>query len=373
MRLRSIPVIRIALFICISSASGLLAQPVATPPPATPLSGLDISMQWFLGYVAGTDKQSAKDEFLLKRGYVDIRKKIDDTFSGKITTDITVDKEGDGKGDVEVRLKYLYLKMNLESMALFHKPYLEFGMVHTPWIDFEQSINRYRVQGTMFMERANVVGSADYGIVLMSMLGGEMDEEYQRTVQSSNAGRWGSFSVGIFNGGGYHALEENANKTVQGRLSLRPVPDYVPGFQVSVHGASGRGNTESAPDWHYLSGFLSWESAWLTLTAEQFSGKGTYGGEVVETGRPKDAVPMIGYSVFGDVKLWETGLSVFGRHDHVEKSGTLVNEESNRMITGLAWTFKKGSKMILDVDLLNHSKGAAKESRLAELVIELRY
>lgn len=51
------------------------------------------------------------------------------------------------------------------------------------------------------------------------------------------------------NGGGYHAVEVNENKSVEPRLSLRPFGDILPGLQTHYVGAYGKGNTTYSPDW----------------------------------------------------------------------------------------------------------------------------
>ena len=269
------------LCLCFMLSHSVNAQEQKEKKSASALSQLSIDMQWFLSYLNGKDKGKKFNQFNLKRGYVNIKKKIDDRFSGRITTDITTDKEGDGEGDVEMRLKYLYLKYSLPSGLLFYKPFFEFGLVHRPWLDFEQHINDYRVQGTMFLERNNVINSGDFGVVFLSYLGGEMDKEYQANVSKSYAGKYGSFALGIFNGGGYHALEKNENKVVEGRLSVRPFPQMLPGLQITYHGAIGKGNTIQAPDWNYSSAYLSFESRHLILTTELYSGTGNYKGSSI--------------------------------------------------------------------------------------------
>ena len=139
------------------STSSIIAQGNQPTLDSPYLSNLSIDMQWFLSYLDGEESGNTFNEFTLKRGYVNIKKKIDDKFSGRITTDLTVDEEGDGEGDVEIRLKYLYLKYQLPSFGIIHKPYFEFGLVHRPWLDFEEHINFYRVQGTMFLERNHIL------------------------------------------------------------------------------------------------------------------------------------------------------------------------------------------------------------------------
>lgn len=352
----------------------VFAQPVAVPaPPASSqFSGLTIDMQWFLAYQNGKVSDQVKDEFLLKRGYVDIKKKINDTFSGKITTDITVDREGDGIGDVEIRLKYLLLKMNLPDLGFMKKSYLEFGMIHLPWIDFEQAINDYRVQGTMFMERAGVMSSADFGVVYMSQFGENLDEEYQKKVSSSFPGKYGSMAVSLSNGGGYHALEYNRNKAVQTRFSLRPFHEFLPGLQIHHHSAWGKGNTVEAPDWHFNAGVVSYEADGLVLTTTGFLGTGKFDGSAFQPGFSNKSVNMNGMSFFADVRVWDPGVNVFGRYDRVISEYNTGDKLSERWIGGVAFYITERSKVVFDYDFYNRHTVGKPNDTLFETVIELR-
>ncbi|MBD3386725.1 hypothetical protein GF407_17615 [candidate division KSB1 bacterium] len=92
-------------------------------------------------------------------------------MSGRITPDISVDREGDGEGDLEMRLKYCYIDFKLPDFYLFTIPAIEFGLVHRPWLHYEDKINGYRAQGTMFLERNNIINSGDYGVTFTALLG----------------------------------------------------------------------------------------------------------------------------------------------------------------------------------------------------------
>ncbi|MCK6603130.1 MAG: hypothetical protein L6Q77_15040 [Bacteroidetes bacterium] len=359
-------------------AALLLAVPVFSQPvvPAAPVpsqfSGLTIDMQWFLAYQNGRVSGAVKDEFLLKRGYVDIKKKINETFSGKITTDITVDREGDGMGDVEIRLKYLLLKMNLPDLGFLKKSYLEFGMIHLPWIDFEQAINDYRVQGTMFMERAGVMSSADFGVVYMTQFGESLDAEYQKTVSSSFPGQYGSMAVSLSNGGGYHALENNRNKSVQSRISIRPVHEFLPGFQVHHHASYGKGNSPEAPDWYYNAGVVSYEADGLVLTGTGFLGSGKYDGSAIQDTIGFQSVDMNGMSFFADVRVWDPGVNLFGRYDRITSQYHSGDKLAERWIAGLAFYITERSKLVFDFDFYNRNTAGKPNDKLFETVIELR-
>ncbi len=324
------------------------------------LFGTSISGQWFLTWHGGDTDDGPFNEFGLKRGYIDIKKTFSEHLSGRITPDISVDKEGDGRGDIEMRLKYCYIKYTFDRVGMFSKPSVEFGLVHRPWIDFEQSINKYRVQGQMFLEREDIVNSADYGIQFMTLLGGELDKNYQKLVNKKNAGKYGSFAMGIYNGGGYHAVEENENKTFEWRLTLRPLPRHLTGLQFSWHGGIGKGNTKAAHDWQMQSGFVSYENQHLVLTGSYYTGTGNYEGTHVnpimtdegyeiwlDWGQP---IEQNGNSAFIEFKVPETKWSLIGRHDALEKEWIYGIQTTERYIAGIAYRFLPGCKLLLDCD-----------------------
>lgn len=149
-------------------------------------STMKFSGQWFLGYQNGTSKNKNYNLFELKRGYITFEKTFNKNLSARFTQDVTVDKDGDGAGDVELRLKYIYLKYKFDDFGFFTKPYIQVGLVQRPWLEFEQKVNLYRVQGNMYLERYDVLSSADYGVAFFTYFGGEMDEDYKEEVNSSS-------------------------------------------------------------------------------------------------------------------------------------------------------------------------------------------
>ncbi len=322
------------------------------------LFGTSISGQWFLTWHGGDTDDGPFNEFGLKRGYIDIKKTFSEHLSGRITPDISVDKEGDGRGDIEMRLKYCYIKYTFDHIGMFVKPSVEFGLVHRPWIDFEQSINQYRVQGQMFLEREDIVNSADYGIQFMTLFGGELDKNYQKLVNKKNPGKYGSFAMGIYNGGGYHAVEENENKTFEWRLTLRPLPRHLTGLQFSWHGGIGKGNTVDAHDWEMQSGFVSYENRHLVLTGSYYTGTGNYEGthvnsiKNVEDGSADiiEAIDQKGRSAFAEVKIPKSKWSLMGRYDTLDQEWFIGTQSTERYIAGIAYRFLPGCKLLLDYD-----------------------
>lgn len=328
--------------------------------PDNSREGIKIEGQWFLLYQynnldvnEGEENIISNNSFEITRGYLTFKKEFNKTFSARMTSDVTVDEEGDGRGDIEVRLKYAYLKTNLPSWGFFTKPYIEFGLVHRPWLDFEEHVNRYRVQGNMFIERSRVINSADFGITFVTLFGGMVDEQYQKIISKSYPGRYGSMSFGVYNGGGYHAIESNSSKNLEGRLTLRPLPDVLPGLQFSYHGVYGKGNTEINPDLNIHQGFVSYENKFGVITAQIARNQGDMGGKywIDSTNTYK----MKGGSVFGEFKLLPTRLTFFGRYDHYQAlDKSELDFTSDVFILGAGYYFTPKSKFIFDVDYVSN-------------------
>ena len=334
-------------------------------------SQVTISGQWFLSYMNGKVDAENVNLITVTRGYINVNLRLNDSFSGRITPDISVDQEGDGAGDLEMRLKYTYLKWHLPDVWILSKPFFEIGLVHLPWINFEESINNYRVQGPMFLPRNGIISSADFGITLITLLGGEMDEAYKKKVNKSYPGRYGSIALGVYNGGGYHAFETNTNKPVQGRLSLRPFPDSIPGLQLSYHGVYGKGNTVAAPDWTINTGFVSYEDEYIVATGSYYNGVGNFTGSAVDS--MGKALDQYGYSGYAELKLPSSRLSLMSRYDYFVQEEYGQKVKRNRYIIGIAYRFYSASKFLLDYD---HNKGRnffGEETSRIEAVVEVRF
>jgi len=338
------------------------------------VENLKIGTLAYLSYQNGANSSGDYSQFLVKRVYLDIRKQITPYFSARMTPD--AHQEGDG--DIEVRFTYAYGQFNWKGSGLLQKPYIEFGVAHMPWIDFEEHINRFRMQDTMFMERNGLFNSADIGVLFGANLGPELDEEYRGRVDNYYAGRWGSFGVGVYNGGGYHAVENNDGKALEGRLTLRPMPDAAPGLQFSVFGVTGDGNAPddpgaTVPEWDVLAGMLSYESPRLVLTAQYEQGSGNQKGNLV--GPDGRALDHDGYSLFTEVRLdRDQKWSLIGRYDRFEVAREdPLNDVSERWIAGIAWRFFKGNYWLLDYDRVEYSLPGRDTEHRVQLTLQVKY
>ncbi len=332
------------------------------------------SLVYLSGQQGNTSDGDDYAQFKIKRGYIDIRKKITPYFSARITPDVHQDETG----DLKVRLKYAYGLFTWDWKGLVQKPYVEWGVAHMPWLDFEEHINLFRMQDTMFMERNGLFNSADMGVLFGGNLGREMPDDFKKNVQSHYAGRWGSFGVGVFNGGGYHAEEKNTNKALEGRLTIRPLPDLVPGLQVSAFGIKAKGNQseepgESIPDMNVLAAMASYESKRLVATAQYERGEGNQKGSAVD--EEGNALPHEGYSVFTELRLdAKKRFSLIGRYDWFDTNRDNASADvKKRIIAGLAWQFHKGSYWLLDYDRLEHTVPGLDTEDRVQLTLQIKY
>ncbi|HMK50449.1 MAG TPA: hypothetical protein VK435_10380 [Thermodesulfovibrionales bacterium] len=345
------------------------------------LKSLKFGLLWYLSYMSGEGKDvggsagdgADRNKFAVKRGYFRVTKEFMPWFDAHLTLDVTQAsiKDSSLSDSVQVRLKYLYGKFKLPDVAFLTKPNIEVGMVHIPWLDFEENLNFYRLQDTMFIERNGILNSADFGVTFTSLLGGEMPDDYKKNVNSHYAGRYGSFQAGIYNGGGYSTSEKNKNKVVEGRLTVRPLPDIAPGLQFTYFGTTGKGNTDADPDWTTNLAFGSFESEPVVLTGQYYWGKGQQNGA--------NETEKKGYSFFTELKLYNmikdsvNKFSVIGRFDHFDPDKDTSSDENNRYIAGLAYYFDKPHKnmVLLDYDTVNYKQSDKKDDKRVQLTLQV--
>lgn len=309
---------------------------------------LDFSGQFYFSYERVFNDAEVNNVFDIRRGYITFRKEISPRVKIRFTQDVSVDSEGDGEGNIELRLKYALVLVQGDDMGFLTAPKIEAGVVRRPWIDFEQSVNDYRAQESMFLDQNGILSSADYGLTVSALLGGEVDSGFQEEVQPSNPGRYGSISIGVYNGGGYAALEKNNNKLIEGRLSLRPFPNRLPGLQTSFFGALGKGNIPESPEFKLAAAALSFETKRVVWVAQGFAGTGDGAGRFIDP-LFMDSIDLQGWSFFTELKPFNFPLSLIMRADEI------INWETNRWwlrqgMAGLSYVFNNGSRIIADVN-----------------------
>ena len=310
-------------------------------------NGVTMSGDWFLANSnTKTEGEDWENKFIVKRSYFTLKKDINSVFSVRYTQDIAIDKEGEDSGNVETRMKYLYLKIKPKWNGKITSPYIEVGMVHRPWITYEQTVNHYRVQGNMAVERNGLYNSAGFGILFGGNIGPKMDAEYLKNVNNTMNGKYASFAIGLYNGGGYAAFEENTNKVVEGIITVRPFPNSIPQIQISHAFNIGKGNTADAPTFNQYLFYGGYIGKYFDLTGQYHFGEGDFEGDYVMSENPSKSLKNHGFSFFSEYIFKNTPFSVFARYDYFK----IPDDESSntkREIGGIKYNLYNGINLVL--------------------------
>ncbi len=333
------------------------------------LKGLEFDLLGYVDYSIGKSPGPGGNEkdynrFSLTRGYLTVKKEITPWIHTRMTFDI----HRDSTGDYKERLKYLYAELRPPDLVFFTSMKAEIGQGHIPWLDFEEHVNPYRCQGTMAIERAGVFNSADVGISLRGYFGGTLENAKKRTGNHHYDGRYGSWHFGIYNGPGYHTGERNNNKVLEGRLTIRPMPHFIPGLQLSYLGLYGEGNKKATnnnyPDYKVNLLMLSYQNPMFIFTSQYFKTKGNAKGSWVNANG--NALDTIGYSFFADYRLpvvlfSQKRLHLFGRYDHFDQDNDddiAKDTDYEMFLFGLACEIYKENMLILDFEKTDYGHDA---------------
>ena len=326
-----------------------------------------VTGQFFLIYEVLNKDEKNYNDFSLRRGYITVKSQINEFISFKFTQDIIFDSEGGDAGNIEMRLKNAMVRIDNGYLPFMKNSWLEAGLIGMPFFSFEDRVNDYRVQAPMYLDRFRVLPSADFGISLSGLIGGKVNSDYQKKVSSSFPGRFGSYSFGLYNGGGYYVAEMNSNKTFEGRLTLRPFGDILPGLQASYSYVNGKGNTIEAPEFNFHHLYLTWESLWLIMAGQIHSGTGNFLG--TWTNDLGEVYDNQGYSAFTEIKFVPTKFAIMGRYDYHE----LKSEDPLKQRTiggGICYRFAGANKVLLNTNQLKINQEII---RSYEIALDLRF
>jgi len=339
---------------------------------ANHLDAFDFEGLFYLTYQTGEKSGEDFSKFAVTRSYFTSKVKILPNLSARIT----MDARQDDTGDMKVRLKYAYGKFDFGNWGGLKKVNLEAGIVHMAWLDFEQKVNLYRMRDKMFMERSGLFNSADIGVTLAGNFGDDLSDEFKDEVNSSYAGRYGTWAVGVYNGGGYSATEMNEDKVVQARVTVRPLPDVLPGFQLSGLGILGEGNQEGepeeTPDYKVFNLFASYQFPRGVFTAQYLDGEGNQKGKWYLPDDSSEATEYDGFSLFGEVKLDEHWRLV-GGFDDFNRMVNTDDRSFTRFHAGIGYDFGGKNVLLFDLDRRTWDDDAIETDTRFQVVMQVKY
>jgi len=264
-----------------------------------------------------------QNQFSIQRAYLNILGR----FGGGITTRLTTDIAPTGAGNQQIRLKYAFLGWTPTNSKLTYK----FGLVQTPYIDFEETLWDYRMQGPIAVDRNGYMSSSDFG--------------------AGVDGRWNNEGVNaqflFFNGEGYSGgtgdNHKDAGLRVSGRLSKTNDASRTGGLRLT--GYAGVGKATGGADRNRYIGTVSYKSQRLTVAGEFVSTK-------------DDAITGSILSAFGVYHFSGSKAAAIGRVDLLDPDTDTPDNKQTRVITGLSYQVQSNFRVLADVDLLSFEGGA---------------
>lgn len=313
------------------SASALAAQ--TPPPPTVTVSG--VAYTQFVYQLK--DTANHLNGFDVTRSYINVLGR----FAGGVNTRVTADiYRQAGDGSLRYRLKYAYFAYTPQHSSLTYK----LGQIHTPWLDWEEALWDYRMQGQMALERGDQIAPRSY--LSSSDFGFGVD------------GQWGpdriNMQIGIFNGENYNGGSGDQRKDLMGRVSVR-VSDTddssrVGGLRITAYGQYGK--PTSGGTRNRALGMVSYRSKQLTLAAEFAVTKDSVPTPLVAgtTGRV--------ISAFGVYHLPNSKVALLGRVDAIDPNTNTANNRQTRIIAGASYQLSPNLRLLADFDQVSYEGGA---------------
>lgn len=327
--------------IALSLSMAAATSPAFAQSPTVTVSGVGYAQ--YLYQLKGDSTLSGnahQNNFDVTRAYVNVVGK----FPAGLTTRVTVDLDGRkaASNQLSIRLKYAYLAWTPEKSPLTFK----LGEIHTPLLDWEESLWDYRMQGTMPLERGGYVSSSDFGAGI--------------------DGNWGydkvNLQVGLYNGENYNNAPGDQRKDVMARVSVKllntDMAGKVGGLRLTGYAQYGKPTTGGRRE-RYL-GMISYKSKMLTLAGEFASTRdsvtgGTFSGTAVT---PVAAKTGRVYSVFGVLNVPNSKFGVIGRVDITDpQTGSATNDKLTRIIGGVSYQVNPNLRLLADVDNVSRQGG----------------
>jgi len=236
--------------------------------------------------------------FDIKRFYVGVDHKFNDTFSANITTDF---QYSSAISATELYIKKAYLQAKVSDALV-----VRLGSTDLPWVPYAEDIYGFRYVENTLIDRDKFGTSADWGVHASGALPGGIV----------------SYAVAVIDGAGYKAPLRSKGMDVEGRVSAK-----IDKINLAVGGYAGKLGKESQgiPSFHTAKRFnalAAYVDPKFRVGAEYFAAKDWNNVTTVASDKAD------GYSVFGSYNFTDK-ISVFGRYDWVKPNKTTVSAKKD--------------------------------------------
>jgi len=324
--------------------ASLVAAPIAAQSPQVTVTGVGYAN---FGYSLHVDSSLAvpghDNNFDISRSYVNVLGK----FSNGVSTRVTVDEDSRAAAanQYTIRLKFAYAawQPNGKGPLTFR-----FGLTQTPWIDFEETIWDYRMQGPIAVDRNHILLPSDFGAAV--------DGTWKSDLVNMQAG--------IYNGEGYAGAPGDQGKDVEARVSVRLAKSDLPGRVggLRLTGYAGLGNQTGGGARRRFLGMVSYKSKAVTVAGEIEAGQ-----DSTAPATPKLKHRLI--SIFGVYNIPRSSAALIARYDRFDPSAdststatnsaaNLAVNAQNRVIVGASYAVSPNLRVLLDADLNAVEHGA---------------
>jgi hypothetical protein len=288
-----------------------------------------------------TVTNSNLNNFDVTRAYINVIGKFSNGVGARITPDIYRNTDG----SLAFRLKYAFASWTPEGSPLT----LVLGETQTPWLDWEEALWDYRMQGTMALERFR--NAAGAGFLSSSDLGFRIDGKFGLDMVN--------FQVGIYDGETYNKPEGDEHKDIEGRLSVRVLESddhsKVGGLRITGYGAVGK-PTGGGRRNRFI-GLLSYKSKLFTLGAEYARVSDSLTNAPPATGTPTALVDGNIYSAYGVLNIPNTKVGLIARFDLQDPNTNTTNDHQTRIIGGISYQVNQNLRVLADIDNLTLQSG----------------
>jgi hypothetical protein len=297
--------------------------------------------QYFYGFnqdstlKSGSSGYGHANNFDVTRAYINVVAKLPHGVGARITPDIITTRNATITGLI-VRIKYAFVSWTPTNSPLTFK----FGEIQTPWLDWEEALWDYRMQGQMAMERAGYLSSSDFGVSVDGNI------HYDKL----------NFTAGIYNGENYSAgALGDQRKDFSARVSYKilntDMPGKVGGFRISGYGQYGKPTTGG--ERYRAIGQLSYQTKMFLLAGEYGWAQDSITGTDTLTVKKQTTGRVL--SFYGVLRIPNSGWQIIARYDQNDPNtaSTSVNNTTNRFIGGVAYQVSTNLRLLAGVDIAN--------------------
>jgi hypothetical protein len=304
-----------------------VAGQAPTPAPTVTVGGVGYAQYYF----NLKDSANHVNNFDVTRAYINVIGR----FPHGIRTRVTPDIYRVADGSLAYRLKYAFVAWTPANSALTFK----FGQNNTPFVDWEERLWDYRMQGTIAMDRNGYISSSDFGFLI--------------------DGNWGtdklSISAGVQNGENYNRAPGDKGKDFVARASVRLLATDEGGETggLRLTGYAGVGRPTGGGTRQRFLGVASYRSKLLTLAAELAATRDSTLADSVD-GKRKGRV----ITTFGVLRIPPSyKFHIIARLDAVDPHTGLDDDRQTRIIAGIAYQLTPNLRLLADLDHLSYQGG----------------